>query len=311
MATEALEAYPADVEMRLLRARALLALRRDDDAQADLRDCLRRESSCAIAYRLLGEMCFRRDDFYSASVFLTEAVRLRPADVDTRDLLAVVDSLIQPTAVVEKLPAATAAVGCTLSNAGPRRARNRPPRLAVGTHGSPDDLAAPTVVDQWPVPTRALDHDYTATEAMDSVTRAEPFPRDAHPALIVGDSTGFDATLGSQTVPQVEPRTVEERRRRSPRRHHTRRPITTQPPTARYPCLDTNGTSDDETAAHKLAAGFGHYLLSLGAVDREQLGRARLLQKRSNMSLGEAVVCLGYSSEPTIETAALAYRAAR
>jgi tetratricopeptide (TPR) repeat protein len=130
--TGALEDHPASIELRLLRARALLALRRDGQAQTDLRECIQRQLRCAPAYRLLGELCFRRNQFESAAIFLREALRLDPGDLDCRDLLSIVNRFIHPTAAVEKLPAATAAVGPS-SFPEPRRARNRPPRLARGT----------------------------------------------------------------------------------------------------------------------------------------------------------------------------------
>lgn len=114
--TTALSARPKDAEARLLLARALMALRRDLDAQHELRRCLRLDPRCAAAYRLLGELALRRAEPASARMFLDEALRLDPEDRDAAELLGVVTSLNQPTAAVEKLPAATAAVGCSSSS---------------------------------------------------------------------------------------------------------------------------------------------------------------------------------------------------
>ena len=135
--TDALTEHPDNLYLRLLRARALLALRRDQEAQGELRECLRRDPNCAQAYRLLGELTLRRDELSSAEVFLREALRIEPGDHEAEDLLEIVLSLNQPTVAVEKLPAATVTVGCTSSSEGsdfpkPRRAV-RPPRLAQGT----------------------------------------------------------------------------------------------------------------------------------------------------------------------------------
>jgi tetratricopeptide (TPR) repeat protein len=296
VATSALESCPGDIEMRLLRARALLALRRDEEAQTDLRDCLRRQTRCADAYRLLGELCFRRDEFESAAVFLREAIRLRPTDEHSRDLLIVVEGLenkrfMKPTAAVEKLPAATVAVG-SLNSDEPRMAVKRPPRLAQGTC-APDvdedvDLSAPTEVDVWPVSPdqREAELELTDTETADSVTLADPPDPRAHLALEVGPLLGDD---GPPTVPE---------RPRATRRH------------ARTP-LGSEFEGTPETIEDKLAAGFGNYLLRIGALDRGQLTRARLYQQRACLSLAEAVIALGFASEPTVVTANLAFQAER
>lgn len=163
--TGALDEAPDCTELRLIRARALLALRRDGQAQVDLRECVRREARCAPAYRLLGELCFRRNQFESAAIFLRAALRLRPDDLEAVDLLSIVNHfLLQPTVAVEKLPAATAAVG-PFGCSEPSKAPHRPRRLARGTC-APDpgagcaenDDCEPTVVDihaagrRWPVP---------------------------------------------------------------------------------------------------------------------------------------------------------------
>lgn len=301
VATSALETDPHDIEMRLIRARALLALRRDDEAQTDLRECLRLQMRCADAYRLLGELCFRRDEFESAAVFLREAIRLRPTDEHSRDLLVVVHGLVReaqtlmkPTAAVEKLPAATVAVG-PLSSAGPRKAVKRPPRLAHGT-SAPDldldddaDLCAPTEVDIWPVSAnpRIAELEATDTAANDSITLADPPDPRAHQALEIGGVLGED---GPPTVP-------ERPRSRS---------------TLRYPRMSLGSQAEvGGTVEERFSAGFGSYLLRIGALTNSELARARVYQKRANLSLGDAIIALGFASEPTIVTANLAYQAER
>lgn len=145
---DALDNDPDNLHIRLLLARALLALRRDIEAQSHLRDCLRRDPRCAPAYRHLGELAMRRDELQSATIFLREATRIDPDDRDAHDLLRVVQELVrpnQPTAAVEKLPAATVAVGCP----SPSRDPSSPPipsrrrRLAVGTSSDTAGLEAP------------------------------------------------------------------------------------------------------------------------------------------------------------------------
>ncbi len=110
--TGAVDECPENVALRLLLARALLALRRDVEAQHHLSHCLQIDPRCAEAYFHLGELAMRRDELKSAEIFLREALRIDPSSEDSRVLLGIIESLHQPTAAVEKLPAATAAVGC-------------------------------------------------------------------------------------------------------------------------------------------------------------------------------------------------------
>ena len=110
--TDALVEDPSNIHLRLLLSKSLLALRRDVEAQQELSDCLRREPRCSRAYRLLGELALRRDELKSAEIFFREAKRIDPEDDDIDDWLEITLSLCQPTVAVDKLPAATVAVGC-------------------------------------------------------------------------------------------------------------------------------------------------------------------------------------------------------
>lgn len=110
MVSDALEDEADCVPLLLIRARAHIALRRDLDAQADLRDVIRLDSNCAVAFRLLGELAARRDENPSAATFFREALRLDPSDQEARDWLQIVDSL-RPAAVATKLPAPATAAG--------------------------------------------------------------------------------------------------------------------------------------------------------------------------------------------------------
>jgi len=153
---DALVEDPGNLHMRLLLARALLALRRDVEAQQVLSEALQREPRCADAYRLLASLALRADELKSAEIFAREALRIDPDCHDTRELLELVLRLCRPTAAVEKLPAATVAVGRPFPRGGPYsppgaapssvrrsaaparpRLPPRPPqrRLAVGTEG--------------------------------------------------------------------------------------------------------------------------------------------------------------------------------
>jgi tetratricopeptide (TPR) repeat protein len=154
--TDALDLEPDCVPLRLLRARAWLALRRDLDAQADLGHVLRLDARCGTAYRLLGELAARKDELASAKIFLREAQRLDPDDRETSEWLALVDDMVRPTAAAEKLPAAAAAVGHFRSSArarsvtGPGDDPTRPSQRALAgargrfaTVGHPPGAAPP------------------------------------------------------------------------------------------------------------------------------------------------------------------------
>lgn len=136
MVTDALEDEPECVPLLLIRARAHIALRRDLDAQADLRDVIRLDPQCSLAFRLLGELAARRDENHSAATFLREALRLDPHDVEARDWLQIVDS-VRPAAVAQKLPAPATAAGRL-----PRPESQ--PRFAKGTQSPDDNYERPT-----------------------------------------------------------------------------------------------------------------------------------------------------------------------
>src|SRR5262249_43586909 len=134
LCSDALEDEPECVPLLVLRARANMALRRDLEAQADLRDTIRLEPHCAIAYRLLGELAARRDKNENAAVFSREALRLDPGDREAADWLLITDASIRPAAVAQKLPAPATAAG--------RFPPKGPARLARGTRPTKDGAQA-------------------------------------------------------------------------------------------------------------------------------------------------------------------------
>jgi tetratricopeptide (TPR) repeat protein len=111
LVTSALQEDPECVPLLLLRARAHIALRRDLDAQADLREIIRLDPQCGAAYRLLGELAARRDENESAAIFFREALRLDSDDQEARDWLMIVQASVRPAAVANKLPAPATAAG--------------------------------------------------------------------------------------------------------------------------------------------------------------------------------------------------------
>jgi tetratricopeptide (TPR) repeat protein len=128
---EALSDAPDSVPLLLLRAKASIALRRDLEAQGDLREIIRLDPQCSVAYRLIGELAARRDENESAAIFFREALRLDPDDEEAQDWLLIVEASVRPAAVANKLPAPAAAAGRF-----PRHGSQ--PRFAKGTR-SPDE----------------------------------------------------------------------------------------------------------------------------------------------------------------------------
>jgi tetratricopeptide (TPR) repeat protein len=109
--TDALDDEPECVPLLLFRARANVALRRDLEAQADLRDVIRLDPRSGLAYRLLGELAARNDENDAATQFFREALRLDPDDREAKDWLLVVEALPRPAAGAARLPATAPAAG--------------------------------------------------------------------------------------------------------------------------------------------------------------------------------------------------------
>lgn len=136
---ELLARDPDDLELRILRARALMALRCDEEAKRELARALRVNRRSGEAHRLLGELAIRCGKMQAAATFLRQAVRYAPGDSLAASLLELLScgATIQPTAAAERLPAAAAAVG------GPAPTPSARPRLAIGSHSEDDQPDAP------------------------------------------------------------------------------------------------------------------------------------------------------------------------
>ncbi|HET6610943.1 MAG TPA: tetratricopeptide repeat protein [Kofleriaceae bacterium] len=151
---DALADDPDDPDLRLLLARALLPLGRDDDANRHLREVVRLSPACANGYRYLGEVSLRRNLIKSAQMFFRRAHELCPGDPEIGALVELANSLSQPAATVDNFPAATAAVGCDSSPSAdplPRFARGTTdrPRPPLG-HLAPSDLTPRLVFRRRP-----------------------------------------------------------------------------------------------------------------------------------------------------------------
>jgi tetratricopeptide (TPR) repeat protein len=131
--SDALETDPEQVPLLLIRARAYISLRRDLDAQADLRDIIRLDPGCGSAFRLLGTLAARRDEHDSAAIFFREALRLDPHDREASEWLAIVGNSAQ----ARRMPSySTSPVQRTIMPVTAVRSISAParhPRFARGT----------------------------------------------------------------------------------------------------------------------------------------------------------------------------------
>jgi tetratricopeptide (TPR) repeat protein len=198
MVNGALENEPEHVPLLLVRARALFALRRDLEAQADLRDIIRLDPQCGGAFRVLGELAARRDEYESAGIFFREALRLNPTDDDAKDWLAIIEATSRPAVGATKLPAPAATAGRFL----PRTAKGtRPPSDATTGKQAIARGSAPTL-SRGPVPELQGFGDYlveTGILTRERLRAAQAYQRSMRVQL----STAI-VTLGLATPQRIE-----------------------------------------------------------------------------------------------------------
>lgn len=274
MCTGALEREPDNLPLLMMRARARVALRRDRDAQIDLRAAVRIDRRNSMAYRLLGELAARRSENAQAAMYFREALRLDPADREAHDWLMIVDALLpappeprggrpDPGASRSgRLPVSEPARRPSVASE-PRFARGTQPPAAPRPHEDPDAER----------PTRKF-----AREAArpDAGRRAEPFE------AADDNRTTVRAVRSEQpTVPGRPGLSTREAPRFPPRQRTT------------VPELP----------------GFDEYLVTHGILSRERLRAAQAYQRSMKVQLSTAIVTLGLATPQRIEWAAVAHRA--
>ncbi|HMG57749.1 MAG TPA: tetratricopeptide repeat protein [Kofleriaceae bacterium] len=281
MCTDALDDEPECVPLLLIRARARIALRRDLDAQGDLRDVIRLDPRCSIAYRLLGELAARQDENDSAAVFFREALRLDPDDHEAHDWLMVVGATPRPASEPRRwapTPLET-----------PRRPSQV--RLARGTQPPDQGDHHNTPGDERPTKPfgRILDpgvrSEPVRTAARPPV-RPTPTPEPLPPPPAPGP--GFAAANERPNEPPIERPTLSGR-------------PATQPPARPAPRLTARGQAPE-------LPGFGEYLVSNGILTRERLRAAQAYQRSMKVQLSTAIVTLGLASPQRIQWAAVAHQ---
>ena len=284
MCSDALDDEPECVPLLLVRAQARIALRRDLDAQADLRDVIRIDPRCSLAYRLLGELAARRDENGPAALLFREALRLDPDDREANDWLLIVDVPSRPAAVAHQLPATAVAAGHFSPRGAPPPSQTR---LARGTQ-------APDQIDGDERPTRPfgrveplLSSPPRAANQARPTSQARPSsqPRPSSQSGLTR-SSGLASEPGAASEPATRP-TLSGR-------------PPTQPPARPAPRLPSRDAPE--------LPGFGEYLVAAGILTRERLRAAQAYQRSMRVQLATAIVTLGLASPQRIQWAAVAHQ---
>lgn len=286
MCSDALEDEPECVPLMLVRARAHIALRRDLEAQADLRDIIRLDPQCGLAYRLLGELAARRGEHESAAIFFREALRLHPDDREAHDWLQIV-ATARPAAAAKKTPATAAAAGRFPPARGPvapaRAGREGPTRpLTSATGGRAGSEPAPRFASGTAAPDERVT--VRAAAAADFEGPTQPFARGSRPQrepepIVLLTQPKHDPTEPVRTLAGAQPL---RGRTQSPQR------------------LTRSATPE--------LPGFGEYLVTAGILSRERLRAAQAYQRSMKVQLSTAIVTLGLATPQRIEWAAVAHQ---
>ncbi len=307
MVSDALEHEPECIDLLVIRARAHIALRRDLDAQGDLRDIIRLEPQCGLAYRLLGELAARRDENESAAIFFREALRLDPDDQEARDWLMIVDASIRPATAARKIPAPAAVAGRFPRAQSPRVA---PPPLPTFEMVKPTPpFGRERMVDD----SQELDH--LANETVEArpvrVARGTSPPggeHDERPTKPFARGSKPENEWAKARVPLPAPVPYSDPQRPQERSTLAGRPPT-QPPARPAPKLAPIAPSRPMTRGSiPELPGFGEYLVETGILTRERLRAAQAYQRSMRVQLSTAIVTLGLATPQRIEWASVAHQ---
>jgi hypothetical protein len=313
--SDALEAEPDHVPLLVLRARANIALRRDLEAQADLRDIIRLDPQCGTAYRLLGQLAARRDENESAAIFFREALRLDPGDREASEWLQILGATSRPAAVANKLPAPAAAAGrfprARTGGDGQPRSLSSParterpgsqPRFAKGTHAPDDERpTSPRASRGGEGPTLRLGSDDGLRPSRDSRPPAESWSSDSVTTSdnlrpVRHESVAALASVhGGIRVARELPLPAPDDTGDLPPKPAPVRTLTGRPPRP-------------VTRSMPELPGFGEYLVDTGILTRERLRAAQAYQRSMKVQLSTAIVTLGLATPQRIEWAAVAHQ---
>jgi hypothetical protein len=331
MCSDALDGEPECIPLLVIRARARMALRRDLDAQADLRDVIRLDPRCGLAYRLLGELAARQDENASAAVFFREALRLDPDDHEAHDWLMIVAATPRPAAVAIQLPAPAAAAGrhalpvaaapiapatalgssSIVPGAGAGAVPASSSRASRGAMTTPVELprrpslAAQARLARGTQPPNHIDPRTDPRTDPGDDRPTQPFGRQPDPRVRAESPSLVSAPALSPSSARPRPTPIPAPLPPPPAPPGLERPTLsgrppTQPPAKPAPRLARNASPE--------LPGFGEYLVSNGILTRERLRAAQAYQRSMKVQLSTAIVTLGLASPQRIEWAAVAHQ---
>lgn len=286
LCTDALEGEPECVPLLLMRARAHIALRRDLEAQADVRDVIRLDPRCAIAYRLLGQLAARRNELESAATFFREALRLDPDDREAAERLLAIGASVRPAAVATKLPAPATAAGRFPST----------PRFARGTRQP--DLGAEGACDERPTKPFARGSARPGPTRWPTPEPLPPPPSRESAMELAPPRREQTEDLPDEVIPLVHPKHGELATLRG-------RPAVQTPPAKPAPRLASRPMARSSIPE---LPGFGEYLVASGILTRERLRAAQAYQRSMKVQLSTAIVTLGLATPQRIEWASVAHQ---
>jgi tetratricopeptide (TPR) repeat protein len=306
--TDALDEAPEHVPLLLLRARAHVALRCELEAQADLRDIIRLEPTCAPAYRLLGELAARRDDFEPAAVFFREALRLDPGNREAAKWLRIAESSLRPAAVAQKLPAPATAAG-RFPSSDVRHPRESQSRFARGTQQPNASAAAADpygIYDERPTKPFARGSERQGSSQWAPTPSRPPTPppvaihhvESSAPPQQLRPQRAQTEDLPADVIPLDRPKHGEYPTIRG-------QPVTSTPPAKPAPRLAQKPMPRSSIPEQP---GFGEYLVAAGILTRERLRAAQAYQRSMKVQLSTAIVTLGLATPQRIEWASVAHQ---
>jgi Tetratricopeptide repeat len=346
--TEALDRGPFDVALLLERARAWAALRRPDQAQADLREALRLDPGHGGAYCMLGQQLVSNGKLTAAREAFRRAIEVSGGDATARQHYFEVEArlaarLLRDRAATERYNRGRERRGQTAGEAVPERID-----ASEGTATRPTREPVAPVGEVAGEPTRRILRDRSSSRSIgESRARgagtATVMPagrgREAPVAPIAAGNHGPRAprarSLRAATAPWVHPEAAAPTRPSSPALHraatapHVRRGElaeaaapeacqweTTRPilVARRAPSPVGAGPASEPQRAGDATpevAGFADYLLRSGVLTVERLRAALAYQESVGGTLAAAVIALGLASPQHMESAMSSHRTSR
>lgn len=336
--SDALTGVSDHIELRILMARALVALRQDSLAKRQLGLILQQDPNSSIAFQLLGEIAFRADDLNSAEIYFKEATRLNVHNEGARIWLDLVESMNhgrqsqEPVLLLKpKRPMPASGHWDSGQLVLPRKSKRR--RFAKGTARQ---LKAPSVradnSADAPIelprkrPARTGRRDSRQSTSIDRSRdsldlRYSPRPGScsgiidtAHPDRPSMRAGSIDASKVARRPERGGDSTRvgrhKSRARSSSARSTSSRPAARSATSARLSAQRPAATPPP-IPGQPAVGRFGGYLIDIGVLTPEQLRHALKHHIDSKMRVGEAAVVLGFVSQQKLDWAALGFHCSR